>query len=124
MRAADVMRIVFTSTGSVYGEATVRPTPEDAPFPVQTSLYGASKLACEGLIEAFSNAYGIQAYIFRLVGVLGERYSHGHVIDFYRQLIKDPNNLKVIGQGDILKSYVYVGDVIGAMLLSVEKALD
>ena len=122
MRAADVMRIVFTSTGSVYGEADFRPTPEDAPFPVQTSLYGASKLACEGLIEAFTNAYGIQSYIFRLVGVLGERYSHGHVIDFYRQLEEFPNSLRVQGNGYQCKSYVYVKDVVEAMLTAIEKS--
>jgi UDP-glucose 4-epimerase len=122
MRAADVMRIVFASTGSVYGEATVRPTPEDAPFPVQTSLYGASKLACEGLIEAFSNAYGIQAYIFRLVGVLGERYSHGHVLDFYNLLQEFPHSLPVQGNGYQCKSYVYVKDVVEAMLTAIEKA--
>src|SRR4030095_7899466 len=86
MRAGGIERIVFSSTGSIYGEATTIPTPEDAPFPVQTSLYGASKLACEGLIEAYCEGFGMRAWIFRFVSILGERYTHGHVFDFYRSL--------------------------------------
>src|SRR5579863_2568667 len=86
MRIHGVKRIAFSSTGSVYGEPTVFPTPEDAPFPVQTSLYGASKLGAEGLISAYCEAFGIQGYIFRFVSILGNRYSHGHVVDFYNQL--------------------------------------
>ena len=86
MRATGVRRIAFSSTGSIYGEAAVIPTPEAAPFPVQTSLYGASKLAGEGLIQAYCEGFGFQAWIFRFVSILGERYTHGHVFDFYRKL--------------------------------------
>src|SRR5471032_313360 len=75
MRATGVRRVAFSSTGSIYGEAHVFPTPEDAPFPIQTSLYGASKLAGEGLIQAYCVGYGMRAYIFRFVSILGERYS-------------------------------------------------
>ena len=78
-------RIAFSSTGSIYGEPTVFPTPENAPFPVQTSLYGASKLAGEGLIQAYCEGFGFQGCIFRFVSILGERYTHGHVFDFYQQ---------------------------------------
>ena len=91
MRANGVRRIAFSSTGSIYGEAAVIPTPEDAPFPVQTSLYGASKLAGEGLIQAYCEGFGFQAWIFRFVSILGERYTHGHVFDFYRKLRADPD---------------------------------
>lgn len=122
MRLHGVKRIVFTSSGSVYGETKCIPTPEDAPFPVQTSMYGASKLAGEGLIQAYCEAYGIQAYILRLVSVLGEGYHHGHVIDFYRQLKKHPDHLDVLGDGKQRKSYIYVGDVVEAMLTVIEKA--
>ena len=73
VRIAGVKKIIFSSTGSVYGEAQVVPTPEDAPFPIQTYLYGASKLACEGLIAAYSESFGIQAWIFRFVSILGPR---------------------------------------------------
>ena len=112
MRANNVRRIAFSSTGSVYGEPNVFPTPEECPFPVQTSLYGASKLAAEGLIEAYCEGFGMHAWIFRFVSLLGPRYSHGHVIDFYRQLRQHPDVLNVLGNGHQRKSYLYVGDCI------------
>ena len=124
MKENGVKKIAFSSTGSVYGEAEVIPTPEDAPFPVQTSLYGASKLAGEGLISAFCEGYGFQAWIFRFVSILGERYTHGHVFDFYQQLFKDPSTLKVLGDGTQRKSYLYIQDCIDAIFIAVEKAKD
>lgn len=117
MRANNVREIVFASTGSIYGETTVVPTPEDAPFPVQTSLYGASKLACEGMIEAYSQGYGIKACIFRFVSILGKRYSHGHIFDFMMQLEKDSERLYILGDGKQRKSYLCVEDCIEGMLL-------
>ncbi len=122
MRANDIGKIAFTSTGSVYGEATVFPTPEDAPFPLQTSLYGASKLACEGLIAAYCEGFGFQSWIFRLVSILGERYSHGHVFDFCKQLGSHPTDLTVLGNGRQRKSYLYVQDCLDAMLLAMSGA--
>ena len=122
MRACGVTRIAFASTGSIYGEAAVFPTPEDAPFPVQTSFYGASKLAAEGLIQAHAEAFGVQGYIFRFVSILGERYTHGHVLDFYRQLRAHPDRLDVLGDGQQRKSYLYVDDCVAAMCLALDKA--
>ncbi len=122
MRANGVRRVAFPSTGSIYGEAAVIPTPEDAPFPVQTSLYGASKLAAEGMIAAYCEGFGFQAYIFRFVSILGERYTHGHVVDFVRQLREHPDRLDVLGDGTQRKSYLYVGDCVGAMLLAIGRA--
>jgi len=122
MRRNGVSRIAFTSSGSVYGDAARVPTPEDAPFPVQTSLYGASKAAAEGLIAAYCSGFGFRAHIFRLVSVLGERYTHGHVLDFWRQLQDDPRRLRVLGNGRQRKSYLYVHDCIDAMLLALERA--
>ena len=124
MRGSGVRRIAFSSTGSVYGEACVFPTPEDAAFPVQTSLYGASKLACEGLIAAYCEGFGVQGYIFRFVSILGERYIHGHVFDFYKALLDNPHELHVLGDGRQRKSYLYVQDCIDAILLAIEKAQD
>lgn len=124
MRANHVQRIGFASTGSIYGEAQVVPTPEDAPFPVQTSLYGASKLAGEGLIQAYCEGFGFQAHIFRFVSILGERYTHGHVFDFYKKLRENPRELHVLGNGQQRKSYLYVQDCIDAMLLAVERSND
>jgi UDP-glucose 4-epimerase len=122
MRANNVKRIAFSSTGSVYGEAKVIPTPEDAPFPVQTSLYGASKLAGEGLIAAYCEGFGFTGYIFRFVSILGERYSHGHVFDFYQKLLRTPEELHILGDGHQRKSYLYVQDCIDAILFAVDKS--
>lgn len=124
MRANGVRRLAFSSTGSIYGEPQVFPTPEDAPFPIQTSLYGASKLAGEGLIAAYATGFGFQGYIFRFVSILGERYTHGHVVDFYRKLRDDPRQIEVLGNGQQRKSYLYVQDCIDAMLLAIERAND
>jgi len=122
MRANGIRRMAFSSTGSVYGEAKVIPTPEDAPFPVQTSLYGTSKVAGEGLIQAYCEGYGFQGYIFRFVSILGERYSHGHVFDFYQKLLQNPAELYILGNGRQRKSYLYVQDCIDAILFVVEKS--
>jgi len=124
MRANGIKMIAFASTGSIYGEPDLFPTPEGAPFPIQTSLYGASKLAGEGLIEAYGEGFGLQVYIFRFVSILGERYSHGHVFDFYKSLRRNPDELRVLGDGHQKKSYLYVKDCIDAMLLAIEKAQD
>jgi len=124
MRMHDVKRIAFASTGSIYGEANVFPTPEDAPFPIQTSLYGASKLAAEGLIQAYCEGFQFQGYIFRFVSILGERYTHGHVFDFYHKLLTNPHQLAILGNGKQRKSYLNVQDCVDAMILSIEKAND
>jgi UDP-glucose 4-epimerase len=122
MRQTGVKQIAFSSTGSVYGEHDVFPTPENAPFPVQTSLYAASKLAGEALIEAYCAAFGFRGFIFRFVSILGERYSHGHVFDFIQQLSADPTRITVLGDGRQRKSYLYVQDCITAMLTTLHRA--
>lgn len=125
MRASGAKRIAFSSTGSVYGEALVtpdNPTPENDAFPVQTSLYGASKVAGEGLISAYAEAGKIEeGYIFRFVSILGERYTHGHIFDFYQQLIEHPERLRILGNGRQRKSYLYVQDCVDAILLALGK---
>lgn len=122
MRIKKIKKIIFSSTGSVYGEADIIPTPENAPFPIQTSLYGASKVAAEGLIQAYSEAFDIKAFIFRFVSILGERYTHGHVFDFYKKLKDNPDHLEVLGDGKQSKSYLYVQDCIDAILLTLIKS--
>jgi UDP-glucose 4-epimerase len=122
MRACGVKRIAFSSTGSVYGEPAVFPTPEDAPFPIQTSLYGASKIAAESFIAAYCGAFGMRSNIFRFVSILGERYSHGHVFDFYRQLLEHPGHLRVLGDGMQRKSYLEVRDCVEAIVVAMEKS--
>ncbi len=122
MRANNVKQIAFASTGSIYGEAPITPTPETAFFPTQTSLYGASKLAAEGLIQAYCEGFNFQSFIFRFVSILGERYTHGHVFDFYHQLLKNPDNLLVLGNGKQRKSYLYIQDCLDAVLCAVLNA--
>lgn len=122
MRAGGVKDVAFSSTGSIYGEPSVFPTPEDAPFPVQTSLYGASKLAGEGLIQAYATGFGFRGFIFRFVSILGERYSHGHVYDFYKQLTTHPRHIDVLGNGKQRKSYLYVQDCVDAILTVISRA--
>ncbi len=116
MRINKVKNIYFSSTGSIYGEPDTFPTKEDAKFPIQTSLYGSSKLACEGLIQAYSKGYNLNAFIFRFVSIFGPRYTHGHLFDFYKKLKKNPNILNVLGDGYQSKSYLNVSDCVSAIL--------
>ena len=122
MRLNGIKKIAFSSTGSVYGEAAKIPTPEDCPFPIQTSLYASSKLAGEALISSYCEGFGFTGYIFRFVSILGERYTHGHVFDFYKQLMENPTELKILGNGKQRKSYLYIKDCISAMLTVIQKA--
>ena len=123
MRATGIKRIAFSSTGSVYGEAEIIPTPENAPFPIQTSLYAASKVAGEGLIHSYCEGFKFEGYVFRFVSILGERYTHGHIFDFYKQLLDHPDHLKVLGDGTQRKSYLYVQDCLSAMLHVMDAGL-
>lgn len=122
MRKAGVKKIAFSSTGSVYGETAVIPTPETCPFPLQTSLYGASKVAAEGLISSYAEGCGFQATIFRFVSILGERYTHGHVYDFIQKLQADSSRLEILGNGKQRKSYLYIADCIAAIHTALEKS--
>lgn len=116
MRAAGVSRIVFASSSAALGEPEQVPTPETCAIPSQTSLYGASKMACEGLISAYCAGYGFEGYAFRLVSLLGPRYPHGHVFDFVKQLIADPSTLRILGDGSQRKSYLHVEDCVRALM--------
>ena len=119
-QSKTVKRFMFSSTGSVYGDADTIPTPESYAS-IQTSLYGASKLSAESFIQAYCEESGMKGYIFRFVSILGQRYSHGHVIDFYRKLLKDPTRLVVQGDGTQRKSYLHVNDCITGILLTLKK---
>jgi UDP-glucose 4-epimerase len=114
-RSVGLRRVIFSSTGSVYGEAQQIPTPENAEFPVQTSLYGASKAAAEGLLAAYAEGAEFAVTVFRFVSVLGPRYTHGHVVDFVRQLTHRPDLLTVLGNGTQRKSYMDVSDCVEAV---------
>ena len=124
MRSNGLKKIAFSSTGSVYGEAVEIPTPEDVAFPIQTSLYASSKLAGEGLISSYCEGFGFQGYIFRFVSILGERYTHGHVFDFYKQLLDHPQDLHVLGNGKQKKSYLHIQDCVEAMMTAINQSDD
>jgi UDP-glucose 4-epimerase len=124
MRTCGVSRIAFASSGSVYGEPNTFPTAEDAPFPIQTSLYSASKLAGEALVSAYASGYGFTGVICRFVSILGERYTHGHLFDFYCALRRDSHRLLVQGNGRQEKSYLYVQDCVSAVLTATERHHD
>ena len=124
MRATGCRRIGFSSTGSIYGEPEIFPTPENAPIPAQTSLYGTSKMAAEGIISSYCNGFDFLGIPFRFVSILGERYTHGHVYDFYRALRKNPDELTVLGDGRQEKSYLYIGDCVSAILTATDHHWD
>jgi UDP-glucose 4-epimerase len=116
IRQAGTKRIVFASSAAVLGEPNVFPTPEHCAIPAQTSLYGASKMAGEGLVSSYCESYGFEGYAFRFVSVLGPRYPHGHVFDFVKQLLDAPKKLKILGDGSQRKSYLHVEDCVRALI--------
>ncbi|MBI3544714.1 MAG: NAD-dependent epimerase/dehydratase family protein [Deltaproteobacteria bacterium] len=123
-RLAGATKFAFSSTGSVYGEPEIFPTPETCPFPVQTSLYAAAKLAAEGMIQAYAEGYGMKGYILRFVSILGERYTHGHVYDFANKILDNPKEIDVLGDGKQTKAYLYIGDCLSAIWHILNKCED
>jgi len=122
MRKAGVAEIAFTSTSTVYGEAKTVPTPEDYGPLLPISLYGASKLACEALISAFCGTFDMRSVIFRFANIVGERGTHGVIVDFIKKLETDPETLEILGSGRQRKSYLLVQDCIEAMIFALDRA--
>jgi UDP-glucose 4-epimerase len=120
-RLQGVKTIVFASSATVYGEPAKFPTPEDYAAE-QTSLYGASKLAGEAMLQAYAEYYGIRCFIFRFVSWIGERYSHGVVFDFVAKLRRDPRRLEILGDGAQRKSYLYVTDGVDGIFTALERS--
>ena len=116
MRINGVKKIVFASSSVIYGENAPMPTPENYGPCLPISLYGASKLASEGLITSFSGTFGIQSWIFRFANIIGDRGTHGVIFDFIHKLKKDNTKLEVLGNGLQEKSYMEVKDCVKAML--------
>ncbi|MCX6673417.1 MAG: NAD-dependent epimerase/dehydratase family protein [Methanothrix sp.] len=122
MRKFGVKKIAFTSTSTIYGEATEVPTPEDYGPLLPISLYGASKLACEALISSYCHTFEMQSWIFRFANIVGERGTHGVLVDFIRKLRENPRELEILGSGKQKKSYLEVRDCVRAMLYSVHSS--
>jgi len=121
-KAGNNKTLTFTSSSTVYGEATRTPTPEDYTPLKPISIYGATKLACEALITAYAYTYGFKALIYRLANIVGPRNKHGVIHDFIQKLRKNPKELEILGDGTQTKSYLYISDCIEAMLIGIEKS--
>lgn len=124
MRKTEVRQILFASSSVIYGEPDVFPTPENYGPLLPISLYGASKLACEGLISAFCHNYGLQSWIFRFANICGRHGTHGAFVDFIRKLQNDPRHLEVLGDGNQSKPYLHVSDCIRGMLFGWKNAAE
>ena len=118
MRVSNIKKIAFASSATVYGEPATFPTPENNEL-MQTSLYGASKLAGEAMIQAYCEYYEMQCFIFRFVSWIGERYTHGVIFDFMKKLQKNNKELEVLGDGNQKKSYLYVGDGVDGIFFAI-----
>jgi UDP-glucose 4-epimerase len=123
MRKSSARKIVFASTSTIYGEASIQPTPEDYGPLIPISTYGASKLACEALISSYAYTYGIRGLILRLGNTIGSRSNHGVIADFLKKLRKNPNVLEVLGDGSQVKSYIHFTDCLSAISITSEKFL-
>jgi UDP-glucose 4-epimerase len=124
MRVSEVRRIVFTSSGTVYGEAPVSPLPEDYGPLLPISLYGAGKMASEGLISAFCHLFDMQAWIFRLANIVGKRATHGIIFDFINKLRRNPCELEILGDGTQCKPYLHVEDCVDGILFAFRNSHD
>jgi UDP-glucose 4-epimerase len=122
MRKNSIKKIAFTSTSTVYGEASIIPTPEDYGPLIPISLYGASKLACEALITSYSHTFDMQAWIFRFANIVGPRSTHGITVDFIKKLRKNANLLEILGDGKQEKSYLHVSECVDAILFLIENS--
>lgn len=122
MRKSGVRRIAFTSTSTVYGEADVVPTPEEYGPLKPISLYGASKLSCEALISSYCHTFEMQSWIYRFANIVGERGTHGVLVDFIRKLQANPEELEILGSGKQRKSYLEVKDCVEAMVHCVDRS--
>jgi len=123
MIANELHDLVFASTSALYGEAGVRPTPEDYAS-IQTSLYGASKLACEAYAEAYTQFAPIKFWAFRFANVVGERCRRGVIWDFVHKLRSNPTELEILGDGKQSKEYLHVADCVDGIMLGYEKSSD
>ena len=125
MRRHNVKKLAFSSTSAVYGISPVQPIPESAFFPQPISLYGATKLACEGMISAFGNLFGMDCRIFRFANIVGPKVrKKGRTVigDFITRLGENPEKLLILGDGQQAKSYLLSEECVAAMLFAVDHA--
>ncbi len=124
MRKSDINKIVFSSSSVIYGETEPKPLPEEYGPLLPISVYGAAKLASEGLISSFCHTFGMQGWMYRFANVVGERGTHGVIVDFIKKLRKNPKELEILGDGRQKKPYLYVTECVDGILYSYEKSKD
>lgn len=122
MRINKIKKIVFSSSSTIYGETPAFPLPENYGPLLPISVYGAAKLAAEGLISSFCHTFDIQGWIFRFANVVGERGTHGVIVDFINKLRKNPRELEILGDGKQRKPYLYVKDCVDAIIFAHQNA--
>ena len=120
MRQNGVSKIIFSSSSAIYGDPVNLPLHEDDGPLLPVSLYGASKLAAEGLISAYHGTFDFSYWIYRFANITGDRATHGVIYDFEKKLLKNPKELEILGDGKQCKSYVHVDDCVDAMLFGYE----
>ena len=123
MRKMDVPKIVFTSSSTIYGRAPM-PTPENYGPLIPESIYGASKLSCEGLISSYCHTFGFKSWIFRFANIIGERSNHGIIPDFIEKLRANPKELEIVGDGKQSKSYLHIGECLDQILFAFNNSDD
>ena len=124
MRVNEIKQIVFASSGTIYGETPVMPIPEDYGPVLPISLYGAGKLASEGLISAFCGTFAMQAWIFRFANIVGKRATHGVILDFIQKLKQNPSELEILGDGNQCKPYLHIEDCVEGILFAFKSSFD
>jgi len=124
MRKNDIKKIVFSSSGTIYGDTPVIPLPEDYGPVLPISLYGAGKVASEGLISAFCGTFNMQAWIFRFANIIGDRATHGVIYDFANKLLDDPHRLEILGNGTQEKPYLHVDDCVDGIIFVLKNSND
>ena len=121
-RSKSLDLLVFTSSSTVYGDASEIPTPEDYAPLKPISIYGASKLASEALISSYAYTYGFKAIICRLANIIGPRSKHGVIYDFIKKLKNNQEELEILGDGTQAKSYLYIDDCVSAVLTILKES--
>jgi len=124
MNKQGVQKIAFTSSSTIYGEANEIPTPEYYGPLMPISMYGASKLACEAMITAYCHTFDMKSWIFRFANIIGDRGTHGIIVDFINKLKKDNLHLEILGDGRQSKSYLHVRECVDAMMFVINKGTD
>jgi len=123
-KSMQVKSLVFTSTSTIYGEATLLPTPEHYGPAIPISTYGATKIGCEALASSYAHTFKLRTLILRLANIVGSRATHGVIVDFVKKLRTNPHLLEILGNGTQKKSYLHVLDCVDAIIYLANQFLE